>query len=416
MIRKLKLKVILMTAISLWVLLTALVAGMNIINYTAVVHEADEVLSILSLNDGTFSGLFDDKGFAPLPDMPTEEERLPEQLSPETPYESRYFSVLLSPAGQTVVTDVSRIASVDKEQAVAYARQADEETGFVGQFRYIRAREPNGLTRVTFLDCRRRLDAFYTFLYSSISIAVAGYVVVFGLICFLAGRIVRPLAESYEKQKRFITDAGHEMKTPLTIISANTDLLEMELGGNESLTDIRQQTKRLTELTNDLVSLARMEEAETSIPKLPFPVSEVVQEAAEPYRNLFAAAGKTVQIKVQPMLTLNGSEQAIRQLIGILLDNALKYSAPGSQTDLQLTRQGSTVQLTVENPVLHPMAEEELERIFDRFYRPDSDRNSATGGHGIGLSLAKAAVAVHSGKITARQEHNIFRIIAVFPI
>lgn len=416
MIRKLKLKVILMTAISLWVLLTALVAGMNIINYTAVVHEADEILSILSQNDGSFSGLFDDQDFVPLPNMPEGEERLPEQLSPETPYESRYFSVLLSPTGQTVVTDVRKIASVDKEQAVAYARQATEEAGFVGEFRYIRAQKPNGLTRVTFLDCRRRMEAFRTFLYSSISIATAGYVVVFGLIFFLAGRIVRPLAQSYEKQKRFITDAGHEMKTPLTIISANTDLLEMELGNNESLTDIRQQTKRLAELTNDLVSLARMEEAETSIPKLPFPVSEVVQEAAEPYRNLFTAAGKTVRIKVQPMLTLNGSEQAIRQLIGILLDNALKYSAPGSQTDLQLTRQGSTLQLTVENPVLQPMKAEELEQIFDRFYRPDSDRNSATGGHGIGLSLAKAAVAAHSGRISAHQEGNMFRITASFPL
>lgn len=416
MIRKLKLKVILMTTISLWVLLTALVVSMNITNYTAVVHEADEILSILSLNDGSFSGLFDDKGFASLPDMPDREDRLPEQLSPETPYESRYFFVLLRPTGETVVTDVRKIAAVDEKQAVEYARQATDEKGFVGDFRYIRAQEPDGLIRVTFLDCGRRLAAFRTFLYSSITAAFGGYLVVFALIFFLAGRIVRPLAQSYEKQKRFITDAGHEMKTPLTIISANTDLLEMELGDNESLTDIRQQTKRLAELTNDLVSLARMEEAETSLPKLPFPVSEVVQEAAEPYRNLFTAAGKAVHIKVQPMLTLNGSEQAIRQLIGILLDNALKYSAPESRTSLLLARQGSALQLTVENPVLRPMAKEELELIFDRFYRPDSDRNSATGGHGIGLSMAKAAVTAHNGKISARQEGNSFSIIATFPL
>lgn len=415
MIRKLRLKVILLTAISLFVLLAALVAGMNIINYTAVVHEADEVLGILSRNDGSFTGLFDEEGLIHPSGPPDQAGEMAGDLSPETPYESRYFSVLLSASGKILVTDVSRIASVDATQAADFVRQAIDEGGFVQEFRYIRASEPNGLTRVTFLDCGRRLEAFRIFLYSSIMISFLGYLMVFVLVWFLAGRIVRPIAESYEKQKRFVTDAGHEMKTPLTIIHANTDLLEMELGANESLSDIRQQARRLTELTNELMSLARMEESENNIPRLPFPVSEVVREAAEPYRNLFAVAEKSVVLQVQPMLTISGSEQAIRQLVGVLLDNALKYSAPASQTVLQLARQGGSCVLTVENPVQRPIREGELARIFDRFYRPDADRNSATGGHGIGLSIAKAAVSAHGGRISARMEGDRFCITAVFP-
>lgn len=416
MIRKLKQKVVLLTAVSLLVLLAVLVAGMNIINYTSVVREADELLRFLSQNEGTFPGAFEDPGFATLPDKPGKNDRLPQQMSPETPYESRFFSVVLSATGDTVATDVSRIASVDGARAAAYARHITDTQGFVDEFRYTCSLEPNGNKRITFLDCGRKLDAFRTFLYGSIFIALAGFVAVLPVIILLVGRIVRPIAESYEKQKRFITDASHELKTPLTIISANAELLEMELGENESLTDIRQQTKRLASLTGDLVSLARMEEAETNIPKLPFPMSEVVQEAAEPYGTLFAAAEKDLLCSVQPNLSLTGSEQAIRQLVGILLDNALKYAAPGSQTRLRLVKQGGNLQLTVENPVCRPMEEAELARIFDRFYRPDSDRNSATGGHGIGLSMAKAVVSAHGGKISAHCKDHIFRINAVLPI
>lgn len=417
MIGKLKIKVILLSAISLFVLLAVIITGMNLINYTAVVREADEVLMLLSRNQGAFPGVLEGPAFEDFPEKPGKEDnRLPPKMSPEVPYESRYFSVVLNETGDTVVVDISRIASVDETQATAYAAQAHREAGFVGQYRYMRSVESDGHNRITFLDCGRKLTSFRTFLYSSVSISMAGYLLVFAVICFLAGRIVRPIAESYEKQKRFVTDAGHEMKTPLTIISANAELLEMEMGEHESLSDIQQQTKRLVALTNDLVSLARMEEAETSIPKLLFPVSEVVQEASEPYGNLFAQTDRVLQRQIQPMLSLEGNEQAIRQLVEILLDNTLKYSTPGSRTVLTLAKSGSSVLMTVENPVCRNMAEEEILHIFDRFYRPDVARNSAAGGHGIGLSMAKAIVAAHGGKITAQCKDNIFRITAVLPI
>lgn len=283
MIRKLKTKFIVLAMTALFALLAVIVAGMNWINYHSVVRDADMLLSILSQNKGAFPD------FGSGPNHP-----LPPNMSPETPYESRYFSVFLNASGEVVNTETSKIASVDSETAAEYAQTVMERQngqGFIQEYRYVLRSELNGC-RITFLDCGRDLAAFRNFLLASCGMAFIGYVVVFFVIFFFAGRIIRPIAESYEKQKQFITDAGHEIKTPLTIINANVDILEMELGENESLTDIQQQTERLKSLTNDLVMLARMEEAGNTMPKIEFPVSEVVAETARPFRALAIQQGK----------------------------------------------------------------------------------------------------------------------------
>ena len=408
MIKKLKKKFVLLAMTALIVLLAVLVAGMNIINYTAVVEEADAVLEILSQNKGSFPDFGGGMG-----------GHLPHDLSPETPYESRYFSVLVTDSMEIIGVENSMIASVDIETAVEYAcialdRGADK--GFIGEFRYIRQAESNG-RRIIFLDCGRKLNAFYTFLTASISISLVGLVVVFFVIFILSGRIIKPMAESYEKQKRFITDAGHEIKTPLTIINANLDILEMELGENESLTDIAQQTKRLRSLTGDLVMLARMEESEDDLQKIEFPVSEVVADAAQPFRNLAMQQEKELDCKIQPLLTLKGNAKNIEQLVCIFMDNALKYSPAGSTITLELIKQNRQVVLSVTNRAEYGIHQEQLAHVFDRFYRADASRNSETGGHGIGLSVAKAIVTAHGGKITATSpDGESFCVTATFPV
>ena len=147
--------------------------------------------------------------------------------------------------------------------------QEGQSRGFSGNFRYAVSTEGE-TTRILFLDCGRKLDAFRSFLFASIAISLLGYVVVLLLIAFFSNRIVRPMAESYEKQKRFITDASHELKTPLTIISADVDVLAMDLGENEWLEDIQKQARRLTALTEELVYLSRMEESEVSLTMIEF--------------------------------------------------------------------------------------------------------------------------------------------------
>ncbi len=409
MIRKLKIRFIILAMSALLVLLSAIVAGMNLLSYTSVVEECDSILSVISQN----KGMFPEMGFRP-------GDKMPPGFSPETPFESRYFTVMMDGGGKIINVDTSRITSVDRDTAITYAEKAvakSEDKGFIGNYRYIVNEEVSGI-RVSFLDWGRRIEAFEDFLKISIIMALAGFVVVSIILVFLAGKIVKPIAESYEKQKRFITDAGHEIKTPLTIINANVDILEMELGdGNESLTDIVQQTKRLRSLTDNLVMLTRMEEAESTMQKIDFPISDVVTETAHPFFNLALGQGKEFICNIEPSLTLCGNEKSMEQLICVLLDNALKYSPAGGTIALTLMKRGRNIHLDVFNTTVGEIKSEQLKYVFDRFYRTDDSRNSETGGHGIGLSVAKAIVDAHGGDIAAwTRDGRSFGITATLPI
>lgn len=304
------------------------------------------------------------------------------------------------------------------EDAAALGVQAfskNSDFGFVSVYRFCKQQD-SGAVRILFLDCGRELESFRRFLLASILLSGAGFLLVFAVVVYCSGRIVRPFAESYEKQKRFITDVGHEIKTPLTVLQADADILEMELGSNEWLSDMRGQIKHLSALTNDLVSLARMEEGETALHLLEIPVSDVISEAAESFRSLAQAQGKTLAVRVEPMLSMAADEKSIRQLIGILLDNALKYSPEGSEITLNFSKQARQLKLTVTNTSSAPLPGENPDILFERFYRVDSSRNSQTGGHGIGLSIAKAIVTAHGGKIHAATiADTALQITAQFP-
>ena len=406
MIRRLKTRLIILTMISVFVLLAVLVAVMNIVNYTSLIRESDRTLDTLAGTDAPFDSIK-----PPLPIYPFSDGRS----------EMRYFSVWLDKNGNVLHADITHTGSVDESDAASFASEvfrSGNKRGFYESFRYLTDSNQR-YARVIFLDCGHRLDSFETFLKVSTASAAVGFLVVLLVFFLAASRIIRPIAESYEKQKRFITDAGHELKTPLTIINANVDILEMELNtdSNESLTDIRKQTKRLTALTNDLVYLARMEETEQTVPMVEFPVSETVRESAEPFRARAQAEGKHWECDILPMMTVKGNDKAIRQLVSILLDNALKYSPAGGTVALRLYCQGHAAVLTVYNTCNTEITQAELDRVFDRFYRMDPSRNSDTGGHGIGLSIAKAIVHAHGGKISAAAEDgHSFCVTVSLPI
>ena len=221
------------------------------------------------------------------------------------------------------------------------------------------------------------------------------------------------MAESYEKQKQFITDAGHEIKTPLAIIKADADVLEMDYEDNEWVKDIQHQTERLTSLTNDLVSLARMEEGKSAVTFSEFPLSETVEEECSAYLMLAQSGGKQILSEIQPALFLNGDEKAIRRLVNIFLDNAMKYSPENSEIKVSLKKTGKQIRFSVLNQTKEPVNRDNLDRMFDRFYRMDASRNSETGGHGIGLSMAKAITEAHGGKISASSEDGTSLLMEV---
>lgn len=398
MIKKLRMKLIMLSMISLLFVLTIIIGSINIINYHNIVENADSFLELIIENDGRFPK--EDKGKIG-PKMEDNHKR----MSPEAPYESRFFSVLLDESGKVISVDTGRIAAVDSSTAIEYGQnvlESGKERGFLGDYRYMKEKgdETNGI-RIVFFDCGRSLNTFRTFLVTSIIISLVGLAAVFILMIGLSERIICPISESYEKQKQFITDAGHEIKTPLAIIAADTDVLEMELGENEWILDIQKQTKRLTDLTNDLIYLSRMEEGKNQFQMIDFPISDVINETAQSFQALAMTQQKQFIFHIKPMLSFCGDEKAIRQLTSILLDNALKYSPEGGKIELSLERQGRMICLSLSNTTKEEMKKENLDKLFDRFYRTDPSRNSQTRGYGIGLSIAKAIVRAHKGKITA---------------
>lgn len=409
MIKKLQRRFILLSMSAFLLVLTVIITGINIVNYNAVVQEADRLLSIMTKNQGDFPADPDKFG-----------AMLPPGMSPEIPYESRYFSVVANvETKQILFIETSQIISVDAQSAVDYAQTAlnkGQATGFINGFRY-QIQKENTFTRITFLDCGRKLDAYYSFLFASIAISLVGYLIVFALIAFFSNRIIRPISESYEKQKRFITDASHEIKTPLTIIGADTDVLEMEVGEeNEWISDIKKQVAQLTTLTNDLVFLSRMEESEQALPMIEFPFSEVATETIDSFQAVAKKQEKELLSTVPPMMSLFGNEKSIRQLVSILLDNAIKYSPSQETIHFTIEEQNNFFLLTVVNKAQQPLHKDQLKLLFDRFYRADASRNSKTGGHGVGLSIAKAIVEAHHGKIIASSpSENTLQITVKLP-
>ena len=374
-------------------LVLALVLGLtNFINFKHVMRDLDETLDMLAYYDGHF---------------PQDPNRQPD-MTPETPYVTRYFSVTMSDDGKALDVDLTHIAAVDSAGAVRMAKScAKNDSGFYLQYRYLAADVSEG-RRIIFLDAQHQLAQCGAFFGLSFSIAGAGLIAVFIITYLLSNVVMRPIIRTQNNQRRFITNAGHDLKTPITIIDADAELLEMELGSNEWVEDIKAQTKRLASLTEELIYLSRMEEEEP-IKMIDFPLSDVVEESVKSFSAPAKTNGKTIVAKITPGITLHGDNSAVQRLLSILLDNALKYSPEGDEITVNLRRRGWQTILTVSNHAPE-LRREDTERMFDRFYRNDSSRGSSDG-FGIGLSVAEAIVTAHKGRITAELEDGVLSII-----
>ncbi len=412
MIKKLRRKFVLIAMLSLFLVMLVVLGSVNAVNLYQINRKADSLLTLLTDNNGKFPDL-----------LPSGEPEPPHKrpgggldLSPETRFETRYFVVKTDAAGGISQIDTGHIAAVTADQAQTFAEKVLESGktgGYTGVYKY-RVTDTDYGRLLVFLDCRSQLQTAATFLLASCAIAAVCLLLVFLLVSVLSRRAIRPFAESFEKQKQFITDAGHEIKTPLAIISANIDVLELTGDKNEWTDSIRRQTRRLDGLVKNLLTLARMEEERPVAAFSPFPLSDTAREAAEPFRPLAESRGIRYELDIQPGLSLNGDETAIRELVTILADNAVKYAEDGGWIRIRLASDGRGIRLETANSVA-VQPEGDLNRLFDRFYRADSSRSRKSGGYGIGLSIAKAIVESHKGRILVRRpdEHSLAFIVVL---
>ncbi|MCM1048159.1 MAG: HAMP domain-containing histidine kinase [Clostridiales bacterium] len=459
MIKKLRIKFIILSTISLLLLLAIIVISGSLLNYRELVENADMVITKIAGNE-----------VLPKPMMPPEKKVFPEdeglerndrlelsersgeneksdwneglewnaeadwndwregfmgarKLSPEIMYEARFFTAVVSADNDILFVNTENIAMIDDEAAEDYAELAlngRADRGFIGDFRYIKVHNAND-TCVVFLDCGRNLSTFRNSVLINCIISFMGLLFISVIIVIFSKKIVSPVAESYEKQKQFISVAGHEIKTPITIIDADAEILSMDIGDdNEWLQDICKQTRRMSALTEDLLQLSRMDENRQQFTMIDFPISDVVSETVQSFQTLAKSKGRHIDTKITPMLSYNGDEEGMRHVVGIILDNAIKYTKEnedGSSDDiiLKLEKKNHNIVLCVSNRA-QKVSDEQLRQFFDRFYRTEQSRDSEKGGYGLGLAIAKSIVEAHKGKITASMpDTETIQITVVLP-
>lgn len=387
MLRKLRQKFILSAMLACFLVVLILISAINLLNLYEMNRLQDEQISrILSFEQAESAA---PDGKTPKPGRPGGE------------FTGRFFLVRFDAAGAVKSVGKDFIFSIDAQEAEEYARTAlgtGKDTGRIGDYRY-RIERQDGETVAVFLNIAETRTHQRTLLLVSLLIGVMSLAGVFVLVLPLSRQAMRPYQKNLEMQKRFITDAGHELKTPITSIATSADIAAMEYENDEWITNIQRQTARLSRLVSDLVTLSRLDE-EAPFPELNrLSLSELAWEAAESFQMRAKAEGKTLTTEIRDGVEIDGDRDSIQKLLTILLDNALKYSPAGGEIRFTLTEAHGRAQIEVSNACVRKLSAADADRLFDRFYRPDASRSTETGGTGLGLSIAKAITESHRGEI-----------------
>ena len=379
-----------------------LLCFVNLWNYHSVTSQQDEALTRLMEVEDQQTPFSPSRGAPPFDDW--------SHFSPEVQYSLRFFSVHYDANGAILRVNQDYIASISESDAESYADavlESGKTHGYESGYRYL-ANTTEDETVVLFLNSEREVQGMRSLLWITLAIAAACLVVVFGLVVLFSRRAIAPYLKNMEAQKQFITNAGHELKTPLTAIATSADVLAMEHNGDEWVRNIQVQSGRLSKLITSLVALSRLDEENPFPVRTEFSLSDALWEIGEPFVSLAQAKGKAYTQDIADNLTVTGDRTAIQQMISILLDNALKYSPDGGSISLTARRSGKKAEITVSNTVDEKQSIDTA-RLFDRFYRADESHSNAVSGTGIGLSIAKATAQAHGGTISAKQEGNALR-------
>jgi hypothetical protein len=306
-----------------------------------------------------------------------------------------------------------RVAGLDNG-ADDYLPKPFDSRGYVDHYRFGLFPSEDGGSTMIVMECFLMLQAADNMLLITVLIFLVCALIVFLLLLFFSGRAIRPFAENLERQRQFVTDASHELKTPLSILSADLDLLSNPCGESRWLESARTQIARLDRLIKDLVELARTEERIEGDTVEEFSVTEIAQASVDAFQPAAEADGKTLVSEIGADINTKGVRDNFFCLFSILLDNAVKYCDPEGTIRLSLSQHGKNIYISVSDPC-KGIDTAQLSRYFDRFYRVDPSRSRSTGGYGIGLSTAKAIVIRHHGHIANSYADGVITFTAKIP-
>lgn len=396
MFRKLKIRFILLASAAIVCILLTMIAVLNSVRFLQTNGEIQAVLNILSANNGDFPSVEE-----------TAESLQNDRITIDTIYQYRYFSVVYKEDKTLYSTNLDHLSNLSKEQALSYANKVIKNSRSSGVFKvgsqfYSYQITQDSKTKrylLVVLDSTNYLESRNDFFWLSIQLCFYSFIFFVLVVSGFSNFAIRPYIKNYENQKRFITNAGHELKTPLAIISANTELQELMTGENEWTESTKDQVKRLSNLINQMVVLARLEE-QPDVTLVDINFSEVVKKVAGNFKSVIEKAGKKYEIKLQEDIHVKATEDELYELVSILIDNACKYCDEDGQIFVTLTKakRGKRARLTVANSYADGK-NVDYSRFFDRFYREDESHNQKQPGYGIGLSMAESLVRIFKGRI-----------------
>ena len=329
-----------------------------------------------------------------------------------------FFTVQISSRGELITAGGGYFDLTDREylqQITDLVLNTDQESGELKEYdlRYLKTRSPVGLS-IVFADTATEEATIRSMVYSCMFIFVAAMLVFLGISILLSRWAIKPVAVAWDQQRQFVADASHELKTPLAVIMANAELMQNEETPEDDKKKFSQNilstTYQMRSLVENMLEMARVDNGTVKMNFVPLDMSELISNAALSFQLLYEEKGMGLRCAISEGISIYGSEQHLYQVMDVLLDNALKYSTPGSMVSVDLVSHGKTCVLSVASPG-EPISKEDLKNIFKRFYRGDTAR-AMNGSYGLGLSIAESVVEAHKGKIWAESKngYNIFYV------
>ena len=333
-----------------------------------------------------------------------------------------YFLVQIDHRGDTVNIDRSYFDQTEDsvlEEYIHAALDAGEVSGTLKEdkLRFRKHNSPMGMT-IVFVDISAEIAAMENLVKACVVIGLASFGIFFGISFLLAKWAVKPVETVWNQQKQFVADASHELKTPLTVIMTNAEMLQepeySETERQRFAGSILIMSRQMRGLVESLLELARVDNGTARMDFAEVNFSELTAEGLLPFEPLYFEKELLLESNIEEGLKVKGSAAHLRQVLDILLDNGAKYSAPGTQVSVQLRRQAAACLLTVSNSG-EPISREDLTNIFKRFYRVDKAR-SMNHSYGLGLSIADSIVKEHGGKIWAESSGGVNTFLVQLPL